>query len=207
MKELLITQKKINWDECPILFKSKPNENWLDEWMPMNGTWYYEDGAIIGFMPENKGGIIFSKQCFDRDVIMKCKISAVLPATRDVNAVIHGHWNNERNYIGDSYLCGLNGWWDDKAGIERIGHDSALIPLFKYKPGSEVEMIFGSIKGHTFMFIDDQLVIEWIDRNSPLTEGHVGFSAYCTKLRITEVEVREAQYTPRNQRYVPEFEV
>ena len=54
------------------------------------------------------------------------------------------------------------------------------------------------------MVVNDVLVTELIDEN-PLTEGHVGFSAYCTILKIKDIEVRKIDWEKIEQSYTPEF--
>ena len=65
-------------------------------------------------------------------------------------------------------------------------------------------MTAGSIDGHTFMVVDDELVTELIDPN-PIKGGHIGFSAYCTKLRIKDIEVRKIHWEEFIQKYDPEY--
>jgi hypothetical protein len=205
MKDIKLAGKKVLFEKSPVLFSYEPDENWLDYFERKSGTWRYEDGAIIGDEPLNKGGILFTKQSFDKDVMLSFTVSTVLPATRDLNAVWAAHWDEVADYLGASYVCGLNGWWENKAGIER--NRSSLYSatsLFKYTPGTEVRMTCGSINGHCFMVVDDVLVTELIDLD-PIVGGHVGFSAYCTRLRITDIEVREIVWEPFKQVYEPEF--
>ena len=45
---------------------------------------------------------------------------------------------------------------------------------------------------------------ELIDPN-PLKGGHVGFSPYCTKLKIRDIEIRKIYWEKRDQAYDPEF--
>ena len=54
------------------------------------------------------------------------------------------------------------------------------------------------------MVVDGLLVTELNDPN-PISGGHVGFSAYCTMLKITEIEVKEIKWEPFHQSYTPEF--
>ena len=210
MKDILLLGKKIVADKSPVIFKYKPDEDWLKYWEPMNGNWHYENGYIIGEEPGNFGGILFSKESFEDDVMFSFTIGTVLPATRDVNAVFCAKWDEEKNYLGESYVCGLNGWYEHKSGLERnIGYGQgsnlySTTSLYKYEPGKLVRMTAGSIKGHTFMVVDDVLVSEMIDPN-PITGGHVGFSAYCTKLRITDIEIRKIHWEDFPQLYEPEF--
>ena len=206
MADIKLAGKKVLVDKSKVLFSYKPSEDFLEHFDIKSGVWYYENGAIIGEENTNKGGILFTKESFDKDVMLCFTGSTVLPATRDLNAVWASHWNEETDYLGESYVCGLNGWWENKAGIERNGGNGLYTATssFKYVPGTEIKMICGSINGHCFMVVDDVLVSEVMDPN-PISGGHVGFSAYCTKLRITNVEVREIAWEKFVQKYDPEF--
>ena len=208
MKDIHLAGKKILFEKSPVVFSYKPDGSWRDYVTPKSGNWYYEDGAIIGFEPKNKGGIAFVNKYFDKDVMLIFKASTVLPATRDLNAVWAAHWDDEKNYLGVSYVCGLNGWWENKAGIEKnlASNIFACTNSYKYIGGTEITMVCGSVNGHCFMTVDGELVSELVDPD-PISGGYVGFSAYCTKLRITEIEVREIVSEPFRQSYVPEFPI
>lgn len=208
MKDILLLGKKILSDKSPVIFKYSPDEDWKKFWTPKSGTWKYEDGYLIGEEKGNFGGILFSNERFEKDVMFSFTIGTVLPATRDVNAVFCANWDEKTDYLGDSYVCGLNGWYEHKSGIERnMGYGSNLYSttsIYQYKPGTEVRMTAGSIGGHTFMVVDDILVSELIDPQ-PISGGHVGFSAYCTKLKIKDIEIREINWEVFTQEYAPEF--
>ncbi len=210
MKDILLLGKKIIADKSPVIFQYDPAEDWQNYWTPKNGTWGYENGYLIGEETGNFGGILFSKEAFEDNVMFSFTIGAVLPATRDVNAVFCAKWDDEKDYLGESYVCGLNGWYEHKSGLERnIGYGKgsnlySTTSLYKYEPGSLVRMTAGSIDGHTFMVVDDVLISEMIDPN-PIRGGHVGFSAYCTKLRITDIEIRKIHWEDFPQQYEPEF--
>lgn len=210
MKNIHLLGKKIIFDKSKVLLDYKPDNDWEKYFDPKSGEWYYEDGALIGVETGNKGGILFTKERYEKDVMLSFTVSTVLPATRDLNAVFCAEWDEEKDYLGLSYVCGLNGWYENKAGLERnIGYGVgsnlySTTSLFKYVPGTSVRMTCGAVGGHSFMVVDDVLVSEMIDPN-PISGGHVGFSAYCTKLRITDIEVREIAWEPFEQSYDPEF--
>ena len=174
--------------------------------MPMGGEWEYRDGWLIGAERGNKGGILFSKESYPGNVMLSFTAATVLPATRDVNAVYCAHWDRETDYLGESYVCGLNGWYDGKSGIERFPENglNTTTTLYKYTPGTEISLCAGAINGHNFMTVDGELVTELIDPN-PLKGGHVGFSPYCTKLKIRDIEIRKIYWEKRDQAYDPEF--
>lgn len=214
MKDILLLGKKIISDKSPVIFKYNPSDDWEQYWEVMTGKWKHENGYLIGEEPGNFGGILMTKERFTKDVMFSFTIGTVLPATRDVNAVFCANWNEAHDYLGESYVCGLNGWYEDKSGIEKIldsskdGGDQrgaySTTSCYTYVPGTEVRMTAGSINGHTFMVVDDVLISELIDPQ-PITGGHLGFSAYCTKLKIKDIEVREIYWEEFLQTYEPEF--
>jgi hypothetical protein len=206
MKNIHLLGKKIIADKSEILLSYKPDSDWLDYFVPKSGEWRQEDGALIGIETGNMGGILFTKERYTDNVMLSFTVSTVLPATLDLNAVFCADWDESTDYLGDSYVCGLNGWYENKAGLER--NNSKLYSttsLFRYDPGKELRMTCGAIDGHLFMVVDDVLVSELIDPTEPKIGGHVGFSAYCTMLRIKDIEVRRIYWEDFTQKYDPEF--
>ena len=206
MKDIVLIGKKIFFDKSRIILKSLPDENWEKDWMVMGGEWKMQDGCLIGKETGNKGGILFTRESFDKDVMMSFTASTVLPATRDMNAVFCAHWDEVTDYLGVSYVCGLNGWYNGKSGIESnsAGGFCALTSSYSYTPGKEVRMTVGAVDGHTFMVVDGELVMEYIDP-APIRGGHLGFSPYCTMMKIRDIEVREICWEKFIQSYEPEF--
>ena len=37
----------------------------------------------------------------------------------ETNCIFCGHWVEGKDKLGPAYVCGLNGWYDHKSGIER----------------------------------------------------------------------------------------
>ena len=206
MKDILLIGKRIIFDKSPVVLSCLPDENWQELWDAKGGFWEYKDGYLIGSEPENKGGILLSKQTFEKDVMISFTAASVLPATRDLNAVYCTTWDDDINYLKLAYISGIGGWYEDKCGIERFPEDGlrALNPLYHYEPGKEVRITTGAINGHNFLVVDDVLVQELIDPN-PIIGGRVGFSPYSTMLKIKDIEVREICWEERNQIYEPEF--
>ncbi len=206
MDTIKLLGKKVHLDQSPLLLKYTPGDDWLEHWTPKNGHWECRDGWLIGTEPGNFGGILFSKERFEEDVMFSFTIKAALPATRDLNAVFCANWDDATDYLGESYVCGLNGWYEHKSGIERNGSSNlySTTSLYRYQPGTEVRMLVGAINGHSFMVVDDVLVTELIDPQ-PIRGGHVGFSAYCTKLMIKDIEIRKIVWEEFPQLYEPEF--
>ena len=55
------------------------------------------------------------------------------------------------------------------------------------------------------MLVDGKLVAEHLDGILKLNKGHIGFSPYCTMLRIRDIVIREISYVNNQQHYDPEF--
>lgn len=206
MKELHLFGKKIYMDKSPVLLDYKPDENWKNYFSVMGGEWEQREGYLIGTEPGNKGGILFTKESYQEDVMLSFTIAAVPPAQNDLNAVLCAHWDEKTNYLGESYVYGLNGWYEHKSGIERNGSSClhASTTLYRYQPGQEVRICVGAVKGHCFMTVDDVLVTELIDPE-PLTGGHVGFSPYCTRLKIRDIVVQKICWESFYQEYTADF--
>ena len=206
MEKISLLGKTIYPNRSPLLLSYSPDENWRKYWMPMGGEWECRDGWLIGTEPGNKGGILFSRESYPQNVMLSFTAAAVPPATRDLNAVFCAHWDEKTDYLGESYVCGLNGWYDNKSGIERNLATGlyATTSLYRYEPGSEVRITCGAIDGQCFLVADGELICELIDP-SPIKGGHVGFSPYCTRLKIRGIEIREIYYENITQEYAPEF--
>lgn len=204
--EILLLGKKILWDQSEILMDYQPDAHWQELWDAKLGHWECKDGYLIGSEPGNFGGILLSKQRFEDNVMMRFTMSTVLPATRDLNAVFCTTWDDSVNYLKKAYVVGLNGWYENKSGIERFPEEElrSLTSLYHYVPGTEVEILTGAINGHCFLFADGVLVQELID-GDPIRGGHVGFSPYSTSLKIRNIQVRKIAWEKREQIYEPEF--
>ena len=194
MKDIKLVNKRILIDKSKIIYDKNLDETWRDDWLVMAGEWTCEDGCLIGVERGNKGGVLFYKEEFDgKNVMLTCRISSVLPATRDVNGIFCAGWDEKTDYLSDYYVCGLNGWYDNKAGIEGckagVGDFCGMSATsYRYEPGKEIEFTFGAVDGHCFMVVDDMLVAEHLDGILKLRKGHIGFSPYCTILKIRDIK-------------------
>ena len=206
MKEIKLLGKLIDLDECPILMDYTPDDDWQKVWQVMDGEWEQKDGWLIGTERGNCGGILLSRESFDCDVVFSYTAKTVLPATRDVNSLFCAGWDDAANELKTSYITGINGWYEGKSGVERHPEDQikAMTAAYKYEPGSEIRVVCGSENGHAFMFIDGELITELVDPNG-LKGGRVGFSPFCTRLAVKDIQVRKLVSRAREHDYAPEF--
>ena len=209
MNEIHLWGKKVLLDKSPVVFKYEPGDDWLEHWEPKTGEWKCEGGYLIGAEPKSTAALLISKREYGDAIMLSFTVQAVPPATRDLNAFYFAKWNDETNFLGESYVCGVNGWYEHRSGIERDEQDGrvslyASTALYKYQTGDFVRIDVGCIKGHSFMMVDGEIVTELQDPN-PIGPGKLGFSAYCTMLKIKDIEVRELCWEPFEQFYLPEF--
>lgn len=207
MNEILLLGKRILVDESPVLLSYTADENWRELFEDKGGEWRYENGYLIGSEPENKGGILLTRESYSDDVMMTFTVKSLLPATRDLNAVFAVTWDEEINYLKRAYITGVNGWYDGKSGIERFPEDEmrVLVPSYKYTPGEEITITTGSVEGHCFLMVNGELIIEAVDNRDPIKGGRAGFSPYSTILAIKDIEIRKIHWETREQSYLPEF--
>lgn len=208
MKDILLLGKKIKVEDCEIVldYDATSDSDFTKLFQVMAGNWYHDGEYLIGEELENKGGILFSKEKFNFNVLLTIEMATILPATRDLNAVWCASWDSNTDYLKEAYVCGLNGWYDNLSGIERCGENGfyTSTSLYEYKLGEFIKMDCGSIGGHCFMYVDGKLITEICDPH-PLYEGYIGISPYCTKLKIKRITVRKIHFSERHQYYEPEF--
>ncbi|HJD24600.1 MAG TPA: DUF1080 domain-containing protein [Firmicutes bacterium] len=211
MQQILrIMEKEIDLAECPILAEGpRSDEELARDWEYKNGVWRVEDGWIYGKHTGNSGGMLYSKRHYPGDVLLELEGRTIPPCDNDLNFTWHAAgWNDEADDAGVSYIAGLAGWWDNKAGIEHYPEclPRAVTPLFPFEAGRLYFIQAGSIGGHCFIFVDGQLVIEMQDPN-PITEyGKVGLGTYASQIAVRNFRVRQIVSRPFIQSYTPAFD-
>ena len=207
--EIHLWGKKAIVDKSPVVFSYNPSDDWLDHFEILAGEWKCERGYLIGLERKSTAALIVTKRDFGKDILFSFTMRAVPPATRDLNALFYAQVNEERNWIGESYVSGVNGWYEHRSGIERDEADGTVslyssTALYKYETGKKLRFDVGCIGGHSFMMVDGEMITELQDPN-PLKPGKVGFSAYCTMLEIKDIEVRDLYWEEFPQEYESEF--
>lgn len=174
------------------------------------GKWHVdEDGWLIGENRENSAAMVMSKGEYFGDVLVEFDAATVLPATRDINVTWHGEWDEEKNARGVAYVAGIEGWWQGMVGFEKSPVSDYFIntKLFNFEPGKVYHMTVGNIGSDIFVAIDDVLALEIRDPQPIDYEkfGRIGFEAYCTKVKYSNLTVRRAVAVDCYQPYEPEF--
>lgn len=206
---LHIMEREIDLEQSPILLQGPADNAALErDWEHKNGLWTVQDGWICGKHTGNSGGILYSRQHCPGDVLLEFEGRTVPPCENDLNFTWHAAgWDEARGDAGESYIGGLAGWWDGKAGIEHYPTclPRAATPLFPFEAGRLYFIQAGSVGGHCFLFVDGALVIELFDPH-PITQyGKVGLGTYASQIQVRNFRVRQIVSRPVTQSYTPLF--
>lgn len=94
-------------------------------------------------------------------------------------------------------------------GIEKSNDYRFMVgtPLFDFKPGKTYRIQAGSIDGHCFILADGKLLLEAMDPDPIDNQKYtkVGFEAYCSKIRIRDIRIRQIYWELVEMKYEVEF--
>lgn len=204
MRKLIDTEKSVR-----LAYYDFQNSDAMEQWIVYGGEWRVADGWLTGKNPENAPGMIIAKDDFPGNVMLDFEARTVLPSTHDIDVMWNGSVDPETNERGVSYVVGVAGWWDGKAGIEKSPeyNMTACTPCIEFAPGQTYRIQCGSIDGHCFLFIDGKLVIELTDPHPIDSQKYtkIGFEAYCSYIQIKNLVVSRIIWEEIDQHYDPEF--
>ncbi|MEI8113588.1 MAG: hypothetical protein WCI54_08160 [Bacteroidia bacterium] len=189
-------KKRILLDSSKILYdKPVTPEDLKESWTTHHSTWKVKDGWLEGENTGNWPGMAILKQDFPGNVLVEFEAQTILPSSHDINVMWNGEWLPETDQRGIAYVAGLQGWWTGKVGIEKSNDYKFMVgtPLFNFEPGRIYQIQAGSIDGQCFILADGKLLLEAMDPN-PIDNQKftkVGFEAYCSKIRIRKIKIRQ----------------
>lgn len=210
MNTIILMKKRILLDSSKILYNKAFNQNDFSSlWDVHHSKWQVKDGWLEGENPENWPGMAILKQDFPGNVLVEFEAQTILPSSHDINVMWNGEWLSSGDQRGTAYVAGLQGWWTGKVGIEKSNDYKFMCgtALFGFKPGRIYKIQAGSIDGHCFILADGKLLLEAMDPN-PIDNqkcSKVGFEAYCSKIRIRNIIIRQIDWKPVNMRYEINF--
>lgn len=184
-------------------------ESFCDSFVIKSGEWYTEDGWVVGKNPEMKPGMIISRADFFGNVMVEITAKMVSPATHDINVMINGEWDEEKDIRGNAYVAGIEAFWHGNVGFEKSPEYklTAATPLFKFNPEIEHNFKMGNVEGKIFVLVDDELCLEISDPD-PLDVnkyGKIGFEAYSSWWKFKNLRVYKLCYEKIEEYYNPEF--
>ena len=210
MNSISLMKKRILLDSSKILFdKPLTQEDFLASWTVYHSKWAVKDGWLEGENPGNWPGMAVLKQDFPGNVLVEFEAQTILPSSHDINVMWNGEWLPDTDQRGIAYVAGLQGWWTGKVGIEKSNEYKFMLgtPLYNFVPGKIYKIQAGSIDGHCFILADGNLLLEGMDPNPIDNQKYtkVGFEAYCSKIRIRNIKIRQIFWEPVDMKYEVDF--
>jgi hypothetical protein len=207
---LSLMKKRVLLDSSMILFNQPvTTKSFAEDWTIHHCEWKVENDWLVGENRGNWTGMAILKQDFPGNVLVEFEAQTILPSSHDINVMWNGEWISETDKRGLAYVAGLQGWWTGKVGIEKSDEYKFMVgtPLLDFKPGKTYKIQAGSSDGHCFIFADGKLLLEAMDPDPIDNQKYtkVGFEAYCSKIRIRNIVVRQIYWEPVNMEYKPEF--
>ncbi len=193
-----------------LLFSDDFTNGSLDNWEITGGEWKIENGTLVGIYRENAGGLIYTKQQFPGDVILDFYGTIISPCYNDLNFTFRANgWDYEKGDVDIGYIAGLNGWYVDRAGIERYpGCElQALCECFRAEPDKEYHIQTGIIGKVCFIAVDGKVIITLSDPNPIDREdcNRVGLGTYCSMIRFRDFKVYRPKKTFVPMKYEANF--
>lgn len=174
-----------------------------------SGEWHTEKGWVVGKNPKMCPGMIISKEDFFGNVMLELTVQMVPPATHDVNVMINGEWDEEKDIRGNAYVAGMEAFWHGNVGFEKSPEYklTAATPLLDFNPEKEYNFKMGNVEGKVFVLVDDKLCLEISDPDPLDTSkyGRIGFEAYSSWWKFKNVRVYKLKYEKIEEYYNPEF--
>ncbi len=205
-----LMKKRILLDSSKVLYENTPDAKELAEkWTVHHSEWKVEDGWLVGENRGNWPGMAILKQDFPGNVLVEFEAQTIGSSTHDINVMWNGEWLEETDQRGIAYVAGLQGWWAGKVGIEKSNDYKFMVgtPLLDFVPGKLYKIQAGSIDGHCFILTDGKLLLEAMDPNPVDNQKYtkVGFEAYCSKIKVRNIIIRQIHWEPVEMKYEPEF--
>lgn len=210
MNTILLMKKRILLDSSKILYgKPVSEKSFREEWTIHHSKWEVKDGWLEGENPGNWPGMTVLKQDFPGNVLVEFEAQTILPSSHDINVMWNGEWLPKTDQRGLAYVAGLQGWWTGKVGIEKSNEYKFMLgtPLYNFEPGKIYKIQAGSIDGHCFILADGKLLLEGMDPNPIDNQKYtkVGFEAYCSKIRIRNIVIRQISWEAVDMKYEVDF--
>lgn len=195
--------------ECIYEMESFDEKTFNEEFEVKSGEWSVENGWAVGKNPNMCPGMIVSKKDFFGNVMVEITAKTVSPSTHDINVMINGEWDEEKDERGLAYVAGVEAFWHGNVGFEKSPEYklTAATPLYNFNPDEEHNFKMGSVDGKVFVLVDDNFCLE-IQDPEPLDVdkyGKIGFEAYSSWWKFKGLKVYKLKYEKVEEYYNSEF--
>lgn len=208
---LLLVGRNVDLKGSEVLWEQETfdESSFAENFVVKSGSWSVEDGWVIGKNPDMCPGMIVSKKDFFGEIMLEVTAKMVAPSTHDINIMINGEWNEEKNCRGNAYVAGLEAFWHGNVGFEKSPEYKLTVAtrLLSFDPEKEYNFKLGNINGKIFVMVDDVVCLEITDPD-PIDAnkyGKIGFEAFSSWWKFKGVKVYKLKYERTGEYYCPEF--
>lgn len=199
---------KTEVSEGELLFREDFSDGWESRWEITGGEWTAKDGAVTGLYRGNAGGLIYTNEEFKGDIILDFYGKILSPCNNDLNFSFRTKgWDYGANDADVGYIAGLNGWWNNRTGIERYPSCElhAMNASFVAESDREYHIQTGIVGKVCFIAVDGALTVQMGDPD-PITEyNRVGLGTYCSHITFRDFKIYRANSRQVPLRYTPKF--
>jgi len=188
------------------------NTNLAERWEITGGEWTSGNGCCTGLYRENAGGLIYTREGFEdaKDIMLDFYGTIISPCTNDLNFSFRtSGWNYEVGDADVGYICGINGWYINRTGIERYPECKLFgwTEAFKAESDREYHIQAGIVDGKCFIAIDGVMITTLADPDPIDREdcNRVGLGTFCSHIRFRDFKVYRPTVKPIELSYTAEF--
>ena len=208
---LLLFGKEVDLKNSEVLYHQEAftQEILERDYDVKSGEWYVEDGWVVGKNPDMCPGMLVSKADYFGNVMLELTCTMVAPSTHDINVMINGSWDDEKNKRSWAYVTGLEAFWHGNIGFEKSPkYDLAIANgMLDFDPTKEYRLQFGRVNETLFVLVDGKLALQISDPD-PIDGnlyGKIGFEAFASWWKFRDVCVKKLSFTEIREAYVSEF--
>lgn len=179
-------------------------------WEITGGEWKCENGICTGVYRINGGGLIYTHEQIPGDIMLDFYGRIIPPCSNDLNFTYRAKgWDYAANDADTGYISGLNGWYLNRAGIEKYKELKlqALCEHFKIESGKEYHIQAGIVGSTCFLAVDGEMVVTLSDPD-PISDpdcNRVGLGTYCSQIEFRDFKVYRPVVKHVPMRYTPNF--
>ncbi len=201
----------VNLSKSEILYEQSTftDEDLAREFDIKTGEWWTEDGWVVGKNPDMCPGMIVSKRDFFGNIFIEVTAKMVGTSTHDINLMINGEWDDEKNERGYAYVAGLEAFWHGNVGFEKspVYDLTCATSLVDFDPEKEYRFGLGNVGGKLFVLVDGRVALEIKDPDpiDAYKYGKIGFEAFSSWWKFKDLRVYRLACESVREYYVKEF--
>jgi hypothetical protein len=204
-KNMDLLGKRILYKQSEIVYNDLLEAGGINKWNVYHSKWHYTNHELTGCNSINRQGMCILKERFPYEIMLEFKARTIEPCSHGIGFMWNGCFESDTQKRGPAYLGVLQGWWRGKIGFEKSPEHKLIAcrPWYDFVAGKEYLVQAGTIHGHCFIFVDNQLMIELMDP-APIDymkSNQIGFEVFSSQVQIKDIMIRKIRWEPLLERY------